>query len=133
LYRISLAAAGAALLAGASALAQNGAAPATAPTSVWDGVFTEAQADSGSSVYLSECSPCHGGSPDLPRFEGKPLGELFTFMRTRMPDGAPGTLSATQYTEVLAYLLEQSGFPAGTTPLPSTSSAMAGITLTFTK
>lgn len=130
-------AAGVAFFAGASALAQNGAtpaaAPATAPTSVWDGVYTEAQAGRGSNTYLSECSPCHGGSPELPRFDAKPLSELYSFIRTRMPDGAPGSLSATQYSEVLAYLLQQSGFPAGTTDLPTTSSAMTGITLNFTK
>jgi len=128
-----LIAAGVALLAGASALAQNGATPAAAPTTVWDGVFTDAQAERGSAIYLSECSPCHGASPDLPRFDAKPLSELYSFIRTRMPDGMPGSLSAAQYSDVVAYLLRSSGLPAGATELPTTSSAMTGITFNLTK
>ena len=107
-------------------------APA-APTSVWDGVFTSAQASRGEPIYLGQCSACHGPTPDLPRFAGQPLSETFTFIRTRMPDGSPGSLSPQQYSDVLAYLLGAAGFPAGATELPTASQGMSGITLNFTR
>ena len=34
--------------------------PAQEARSVWDGVFTEAQADRGKVLYGRECASCHG-------------------------------------------------------------------------
>lgn len=111
------------------ALAQ---APA-APTSVWDGVFTAEQANRGEPVYLSQCSPCHGPTPDLRRFDNQPLSTAFNFIRTNMPDGSPGSLTAREYSDIIAYLLSAAGFPAGTAELPTMSRDVTSVTLTFTQ
>jgi len=42
------------LLAAGSVIAQNG-------TSIWSGIYTEAQAARGQEVYNSTCSSCHAG------------------------------------------------------------------------
>src|SRR5688572_15736872 len=35
-------------------------APATGKKTIWDGVYTDAQAAAGKVIYESECSACHG-------------------------------------------------------------------------
>jgi hypothetical protein len=52
-------------------------------------------------------------------------------VRTRMPDGAPGTLSNAEYADSIAYLLQQAGFPAGAAELPPVSRQLTVIILTF--
>ena len=108
--------------------------PATAQDlarSVWDGVFTTEQAERGASTYNLYCSACHGPSPALQRFEGQPLSEVHTFIRTMMPDGSPGTLSGQEYSDVLSYLLQYAGMPAGDAELPTLSRGMTDIEFTL--
>ncbi len=111
----------------APALAQN------APTSVWDGVYTDEQADRGSGVYTAQCAPCHGPSPWVEKFADQPLSEFYAYIRANMPDGAPGSLPPEDYSAAAAYLLRSEGFPAGEKPLPTLSRSMTGIMLTYTK
>ncbi len=92
---------------------------------VADGVYTEAQAARGASVYETSCAGCHradlGGAtgPALRaerfarEFAGKDLKSLFTKTATTMPKGAPGSLGDNVYVDVLAHLLKENGFPAG--------------------
>jgi quinoprotein glucose dehydrogenase len=117
---------------------------ATAPTSragqgpqlLSAGVFTEAQAVRGESLYLDECGSCHGstlrgvgefGGPGLlgerflERWRGKTLGELFDRTRTTMPQDSPGRLQAQEYADIIAFILKANDFPAGDqelTPAP---------------
>jgi hypothetical protein len=39
--------------------------------------------------------------------------ELFDYLRTTMPDDNPGRLSRGKYAEIVAYLLQLNGMPAG--------------------
>ena len=49
------------LAAGVVALAWCASAAAqSSPASVWDGVYTDAQAVRGETAYLQECANCHG-------------------------------------------------------------------------
>src|SRR6516225_2309457 len=78
-----------------------------------EGVFTAAQAERGQEAYAARCSSCH--SKDLAGQAGPPLkGELFmdnwredrvkplfTYMRTRMPQRAAGSLSEQTYLDIL--------------------------------
>ena len=41
------------------------------------------------------------------------MGELYSYTRASMPVGAGGSLPAGQYLALIAYLLEQNGYPAG--------------------
>jgi quinoprotein glucose dehydrogenase len=107
-------------------LAQEGA-----PRSVWDGVYTVAQADRGRPLYLEHCEDCHGqyleGDAEAPalagglfatNWNGLPLGQLFLRMRRDMPADHPGTVSAEKNADILAYMLRENGFPSGRTELP---------------
>jgi hypothetical protein len=53
------------------------------------------------------------------------VAEIYAFMRSQMPVGAPGNLSPETYTAILAYLLQQNGHPAGARAL--TPAAAGGL------
>jgi mono/diheme cytochrome c family protein len=94
-----------------------------------DGVFTAAQAERGREAYTVQCSSCHGD--DLQGGGGPPLKDqpfidnwredsvksLFSFIQTRMPLRAAGSLSAETYLDILAYILSANTFPAGSKEL----------------
>jgi len=122
-----------------------GPGPGAAGRTVWDRVYTDAQASRGIQVFYDYCALCHGvnmlggqGSPALigPEFRflwsDKPVGALFEIMRARMPPGQAGTLSDQEYADILAAILQGNGFPAGEdTELPPDSSLTSDIIITF--
>src|SRR5438552_13812140 len=73
--------------------------------SVWDGVYTAAQATRGKAQYDSKCGSCHGadlsgrigqalkGDVFLRGWNGYPLGSLFGRIKATMPEDAPSSLS----------------------------------------
>lgn len=107
-----------------------GSVAAQAEKTQWDGVFSEEQVKRGEPLYAQYCASCHG--PDLAGGEMAPgltggefsanwndlsLGDLFERMRVSMPQNAPGTLSRQQNADILAYVLNKGGVPAGKTEL----------------
>jgi mono/diheme cytochrome c family protein len=95
---------------------------------VWDGVYTDAQADRATGMFSQNCARCHtltadGGRPLTGEkfWEGytqKTVGDLLTFVKTNMPNGAQaGTLPAASYNDLVALILKSNGFPAGTAEL----------------
>jgi mono/diheme cytochrome c family protein len=94
---------------------------------VWDGVYTEAQAARGMLAYSQSCAGCHAlategkapliGDPFWKSFAQKTVGDLLEFVGTYMPNGAPGSLSKPAYEDIVALILKSNGFPAGTTEL----------------
>ena len=113
---------GAALL---FALVVVGAAQSTdSKTTVWQGVYTEAQAARGQTEYTTHCANCHrddlSGYNDIlkgARFMEKnresTLHLFFDKTRTTMPRGAPATLSDKAYVDIVSYVLKVNEFPAG--------------------
>ena len=116
--------------------------------SVWDGVFTEAQAARGRQIYSGACGLCHGrrlnGAPDDPdmvstpplaraRFlrvwEGRSLATLLAYTRLTMPEDNPGSLSEQEYVDVVAYLLSMSRMPAGGDELPPDARSLAHVVI----
>ena len=110
------------------------------PASVWDGVYTQAQADRGKALYAKECASCHGatldGSGQVPPLAGKDFqgnwngqtaDDLLEKMQTSMPADQPGHLSREQNADILAFLLNSNAFPTGTKELPSDASALQKI------
>ena len=96
--------------------------------SVWDGVYTKAQAARGRFNYQANCMPCHGA--DLSGTNARPLvGENFMrgwsgikldllFERAQsMPPGAELSLDDGTYLDIITYVLESNQFPAGTEEL----------------
>ena len=90
---------------------------------VLDGVYTPEQAARGEAVYANRCAGCHEGqNGDGPQLRGKvfldrwredTLEPLYTFIKTSMPGDLPGSLDQRAYVEVVAYILQANGLPAG--------------------
>lgn len=116
--------------------------------SVWEGVFSEAQAARGREVYEGSCSFCHGNrldgaaddpdmrsAPPLARakflrnWEGRSLAVLFEYTRTTMPEGNPGSLADQEYIDVIAYMLSVSRLPAGDNELQADSQSLAPVVI----
>ena len=99
--------------------------------SVADGVYTEAQAKRGATLYAEQCASCHGetmggvadlfpaltGDAFVTAWQGKSVGELFDKISTTMPALDPGSLKPDQVADVVADILSVSKYPAGTTDL----------------
>jgi S-disulfanyl-L-cysteine oxidoreductase SoxD len=111
------------LLAAAGAPAAQDAKPA-APT-VWDGVYSDAQAERATAVFGATCSNCHTLGPQGTRpltgdkfwqsYTQKTVGDLLNYVKTSMPNGQPGSLPAATYNDLVALILKSNGFPAGAT------------------
>jgi quinoprotein glucose dehydrogenase len=107
------------------------AATATAPT-IWDGVFTAAQADRGAALARTNCFTCHGqrewANPQLFQlWGGQPLAGLYEQIRATMPYDSPGRLSRQEYADIVSFILELNGANAGTAELPSSEEGLASI------
>ena len=88
--------------------------------SVNDGVYTREQADVGEALYATHCLQCHDKKyfrPVLKRFEGQPIGIMYTVMSASMPESNPGYLSEKEYVDILAYILSLSRYAPGDTEL----------------
>jgi mono/diheme cytochrome c family protein len=117
------------------------------PRTIWDGVYTEAQAKRGEAVYFNTCVRCHGpallggndGAGPLigPTFNGNwndvPLGQMVDRMRATMPLDKPNTLTRQQTADVLTYILSVNKVPAGKTELPRQADILNTITFKATK
>ena len=112
------------LVVGAGALtaqAQEPARPAESKT-VWDGIYTSAQATRGQAQYESTCRSCHREGPRkgeafMRDWQGTGLDGLFSQIKSSMPAGAPGSLSDPTYLDIVAYMLQVNEFPAGAAEL----------------
>jgi hypothetical protein len=90
-------------------------------------VYTETQAARGSTAFSQSCAGCHAlapegkaplaGEPFWKSFAQKTVGDLLEFVRTYMPNGAPGSLDETTYGDIVALMLKSNGFPAGANEL----------------
>ncbi len=120
---------------------------AQAPESVWDGAYSQAQAQRGETQYKQQCAVCHGDALEgdaqtergkqlnrvLPplsgdvfkgNWNGRPLSDLFDKVIKTMPRDDPGRFSRTLTADVIAYILKFNGFPAGKAELPSDPSLL---------
>jgi len=114
---------------------------AAQPTaSVWDGIYTDAQAARGADGFTARCASCHGaaltGTGEAPAlqgaqfvsdFNGETVGDLFDRIRTSMPLDNPNSLTRDQYADILAFILKANGFPAGAKELDRRSEYLKAI------
>jgi mono/diheme cytochrome c family protein len=111
-----------------------------ASRSVWDGVYSKAQAARGQTAYGELCATCHGpslnggeaspalaGEDFLGRWRGRTVNDLFEDLRTTMPADDPGHLSRRQCADLTAYILSVNAFPAGEKDLSSTAADLSAI------
>ena len=111
--------------------------------SAGSGVFTAAQAERGKTEYVPSCAACHGvalvprnddvpglsGVPFEYSWHGKTVAERFEQISTTMPYNAPRSLTAQQYVDILAYILQFNGYPAGDAELPPDVGALRHIVI----
>jgi mono/diheme cytochrome c family protein len=102
--------------------------------SVWQGVYSPAQAARGEAVYAAHCSDCHSaglngnsaalaGQPFWDRWGEDSLESFFSVISTTMPEDAAGSLAEQDYVDVVAYLLKSNGVPSGESDLKRDSIA----------
>lgn len=120
----------------ASAAAQ---APAKAAT-VADGVFSADQAKRGQTKYTQACSTCHqadlSGSDQAPalvggdfvdRWDGQSVADLADRIRTSMPADDVGSLTTPMSVDIVAYVLQTNGFPAGSEEMKPDRAALKAV------
>jgi mono/diheme cytochrome c family protein len=117
----------------ASVAVAAGGQAGVARKTIWDGVYSAAQADRGKDTYAKECSGCHGdfldgdgasgrvvalsGSTFADNWESASLNDLFVKVGRTMPRDSPGTLSSRDTLDLMAFLLQYNEFPVGTADL----------------
>src|SRR5580658_2642839 len=113
----------------------------SAQRSVWDGVYTEKQAQRGEQLYGTKCQSCHGedlegdivehpalaGGDFMWKWNGSTLAPLFERIHRDMPINNAGSLSRDQSVYLLAYILSMNKLPAGQRELPSDPAALGQI------
>ena len=94
--------------------------------SVWDRIYSNEQAKRGETLYRIECESCH--APDLSGgmvvpeligntftedWDGLSVGQLFERVLLSMPEEDPGSVSRYDKADILAFILQENGFPPG--------------------
>lgn len=101
--------------------------------SIWEGAYTDAQADRGFTLYKAKCTTCHGpalggaidGGPPLRgkefyvRWDGTLLNDMVDQISEMMPSDNPKSLKKQDYVDIITFLLRSNGFPAGQKELAS--------------
>jgi mono/diheme cytochrome c family protein len=106
-------------------------------------LYTAAQASAGAAVFAQSCATCHGANlegvagPALkgPAFRDMAAAQnlnaqsLLTVVSQSMPQDNPASLTPAQYAALIAYILQQNGYPAGTSELSETSPGLKDLPL----
>jgi alcohol dehydrogenase (cytochrome c) len=117
------------------AIATAAMAFSAAPNVLADGTgwFSQEQISQGRWEYGQKCAVCHGaqlqggGAPGLKGqafvqlWNGKTLKNLYDYVHDQMPLGQGGSLDPQEYADIVAYMLAQSGLPAGNQKLTAGS------------
>jgi mono/diheme cytochrome c family protein len=114
--------------------------------SVWDSVYTDAQAARGDSLYKENCAKCHGatlagtndgnaltGANFLANWNGLPVVELYEKIRTTMPPEKPKSIAGPQLADIISFVFAQNHFPSGTKTLSDSADALKDIKIVQTK
>ena len=110
---------------------------------IWDGVFTEAQAKRGEDAYAKACAKCHAedllgstnapalvGQPFFARFERSSTDDVVDVIRRTMPQEAPDTLGMQAYADIVSFMLKTNSAPAGKAELPTDRAKLREILVT---
>ena len=101
-------------------------------------LYTTDQTTAGAAVYSQACAACHGAQLEgvaAPALKGANFGEMSTaqgltvdamldVIANTMPQSDPGSLKPDEYAAVTAYILQQNGYPAGSTALAKTAAGL---------
>jgi ankyrin repeat protein len=128
---------------GGTTIAPVAAAAQEGRKTIWDGVFTDAQAARGQRAYANACGKCHAddllGSTNAPalvgeaflgRFNNSTADEVVLVVRQTMPQEAPDSLGTEAYVDIAAYLFKANGSPAGSAELPANRAGLQQVIVT---
>jgi mono/diheme cytochrome c family protein len=116
-----------------------GSLAAQTPPPIWNGAYTTAQAERGRAVVEAHCSECHHddlsggegpalvGSAFMVKWETQSVERLFHKIRDTMPEVGSTDVTNAQKLDTVAYILQQNGFPAGSTELTEMDESLAGL------
>ena len=108
---------------------------------IWAGVYTAAQAERGRAVVQNHCSECHhedlsggegpalAGATFMTKWETHSVERLFHKIRDTMPNSGSSEVTEEQKLDTVAFILQQNGFPAGSTELADAPGALASLLL----
>jgi mono/diheme cytochrome c family protein len=103
-----------------------------------DGVYTRVQADGAKALYDKICLDCHpftvaakkdpkdlplGEEPFFEEWEGRTVRELITIIALTMPNDGSAVVTDQEATDLVAYILQRNGYPAGSAPLTKDTAA----------
>ncbi|MGD8318908.1 MAG: hypothetical protein PVJ02_00590 [Gemmatimonadota bacterium] len=96
--------------------------------------YTAEQAERGHVAFRETCYECHyssefKGSDFQFKWGERSVADLYEDISENMPDDDPGSLAPQIYVDVVAYILQLNGFPAGGSELSGDEEAMAAYTL----
>ena len=113
-------------------------------TSIWDGVYSEAQAGRGKKLYITHCASCHQeglqgadlapalkGEDFLLRWVDHSMQEMVERVATTMPQDAPNSLKPQETVDIVAYMLQVNRFPAGSADMATEAATLK--TIVFAK
>jgi polar amino acid transport system substrate-binding protein len=104
-------------------------------------LYTSAQADEGGYIFTHRCAECHGSQLEglsAPPLKGpdfrrpgrlRDAQTLLTFIFLYMPRGKPASLTPEEYSDIVAFILQQNGFPAGTSELSADTPGLKDLDL----
>ena len=132
-----------AMLALVAGIAHTSASPErSAQKTTNDGVYTKAQAHRAQAQFTKMCAECHaftaaakkkpsdvllGDAPFIKTWNGRTLGEMVTTIVMTMPNDGSGEVTEAEGLDLVAFILQQNGYPAGSQPL--TQDAAAAVVL----
>lgn len=97
-----------------------------------DGVYTKKQADAAKEQFDKICADCHpftvagkkkpkdvplGEDPFYDNWTGRPLSQMITTIALTMPNDGSAVVTEEEAADLVAYILQQNGFTAGSQPL----------------
>lgn len=113
---------------------------------VWDGVFSEAQAKRGEEAYTASCAECHGkdlmgdgfapaltGAEFIGNWNELSVGDLFERIRISMPPSGPSAVSPAQKADIVAHLMNMNKWPVGEGELEPKTEALKLIKIEMKK
>jgi S-disulfanyl-L-cysteine oxidoreductase SoxD len=107
---------------------------------IWDGVYTTAQAERGKTAFETSCINCHNrdlagsvrgpalrGDKFLLNWQDGSVNNLFSKIRFSMPATYPDSVTDEVKLDIVAYLLQANGFPAGSGELKTDADRLEAI------
>ncbi len=112
-------------------------------STIWSGVYTPDEADRGKTTGAKLCASCHGpelkGTDKAPRLTGQPffdkwselrLADVVAYIQNAMPRTHAFFVGPDDTRDIIAYMLRESGVPAGHQPISKDMNVLNDIFIT---